>query len=493
MNVKTTSSSLGFGLALGLLFGCSSVQQQLAVVTPASKGPAATVEQGPLPAASTGGTNWAYQEEPLTGAPTSPYLERELLVSLQPGSAEAEILAKLPGATVLERLVSPRPLLRLSLPPGVSPQLASRTLAGVAGVRYATLNRPVRTSYTFAPNTEDVHYAQQWAHQANHANTQGAWDLLASVPNATASQNRVIVAVVDTGCDVGHPDLAARLEPGYNATAENATCSLSPLPASATESNVLDLVGHGTHVTGIVAAAGGNGMGVAGVAWNARVLPVKVLGLTGGSTFDVVKGMYYAAGYQASDGARVRIVNMSLGQAGMYHPPVAEEEAVDYLYSHGIVTVVAAGNDAGLLTAPANTSRCVAVSSISSSMGYEFLSGFSNYGWRLDVTAPGGAIWSTIPRHESMIGGTNPSEPYAMISGTSMAAPYVSGVAALIVARYASESIPATQTAEFAAKVIARLQQSADDLGEPGRDALYGYGRVNALQAIGPSSLDALP
>lgn len=493
MNIKTTSSTWGLGFAVSLLVGCSSVQQQLATVAPASKAPSTTVEQGPLPVSATGGTSWAYQEEPLTGAPTAPYLERELLVSLEPGTSESDVLAKLPGAIVLARLENLRPMLRLSLPAGVSPQLASRTLAGVSGVRYATLNRPVKTSYTFSPGAEDLLYANQWAHQATHANTQGAWDLLASLPNASESQSRVIVAVVDTGCDMDHPDLAAHLEPGYNATMEDATSSLQPTPVSSISSNVIDQVGHGTHVAGIIGAIGGNGIGVAGVAWNTRILPVKVLGLTGGSTFDVVKGMYYAASYQAPDGARVRIVNMSLGQTGMYHPSVAEEEAVDYLYDHGIVTVIAAGNESGLLTSPANTTRCVAVSSVSSSMGYEFLSGFSNYGWRLDVSAPGGAIWSTIPRHESSIGGTNPSEPYAVISGTSMAAPFVSGVAALIVARYASESIPATQTAEFAAKVIARIQQSTDDLGEPGRDALYGYGRINALQAISPSTLNALP
>lgn len=480
--------------AVAVLIGASLLS---GCVSPTSRSgtavllPSITVDQGSV-AASRADQGWAFADEPDASAPTTSYRSHELLVAVDPSAALSDVLARVPGATLVDHLGSDRAMLRLRLPAATTPQAASHALLGVAGVRYASLNRLYTASYTFAAGTMDPYYPQQWAHRPEHANTAGAWDLLATLPDAPASEHRVIVAVVDTGLDVGHPEFAGRVEAPTNFTATNSLDPFTNTYPASTASNVIDTVGHGTHVAGIIGAAGGNAQGVAGVAWNVRLMPLKVFGDESADTFAILRALSFAENYVAPDGARVRVVNMSLGSAGLYHPEVAMDEAISELYDHGIVCAIAAGNESGPLTSPANTRRAIAVSSTSNSLGYEFLSGFSNYGPRIDVAAPGGAIWSTVPRLGSSITqqvGATATNAYGAISGTSMASPFVAGVAALIVARYASESVPANQTADFSARVIARLQQSADDLGDPGRDPYYGYGRVNARKAIEPPSL----
>lgn len=494
MASRNSNPKLAIALSVALVSGCTA-PRQLPLAGPASQPlqPSVSVLQDPVPG-SQPVTAWADQEEPLAARPSAPYRAHDLLVSVEPGADAPAIIGKLPGAQVIDRIAGDRPLLRVSLPGTMTPQAAAAALHGVAGVRYASLNRRYTTSYAFASGAQDTYYPQQWAHQPTFGDTQGAWDILAQIPDASASQNRVIVAVLDTGLDIGHPEFAGRVISPLNFTSTNSFDAVANTQPTATASNVTDTVGHGTHVAGIIGATGGNGVGVAGVAWNVRLMPLKVLGAADSTGFEVAKALYYVANYVSPDGARVRVVNMSLGVAGLFHPEVTMEEAVSYLYNRGIICCIAAGNEAGPVTSPANVSRGVCVSSTSSSLGYEFLSGFSNFGPRVDVAAPGGAIWSTVPRAGSEIGGADArANPYKSISGTSMATPYVAGVAALIMARYASESVSATQTPDFAAKVIARLQQSADDLGEPGRDNLYGFGRVNARRAIAPATLDQAP
>jgi|GEM_PF-1076968 subtilisin family serine protease len=486
---------LAAGVAVAIAAGCAPARLDLLATPPGptSSAPAVSVIQDPLPA-EVPAAAWADQDEPVPDRPAAPYLRHDLLVAVEPGASEAAVLRQVPGARIADRITGLRPIWRLVLPAGQTPQGAAIALRSVPGVRYASLNRRYSTSYTFAPGTQDTYYPQQWAHQSGFADTQGAWDVLAQIPNASASQNRIIVAVLDTGLDVGHPKFAGRVISPINFTSTNSFDVVNNVQPIATQSNVVDTVGHGTHCAGIIAAAGGTGTGVAGVAWNARIMPVKVLGSNDSSSYEVLKGLYYAAGYVAPDGARVRVISMSLGVTGLFHPEVAVDQAVTDLYNQGIVCCIAAGNESGPVTSPANVSKGIAVSSTSNLLGYEFLSGFSNFGPRIDVAAPGGNIWSTVPRAGSEIGGADArANPYKAISGTSMATPYVAGVAALICARYASESAPANQNAAFSAKVVSRLRQATDNLGEPGHNNLYGYGRVNARKAITPATLDQSP
>lgn len=208
----------------------------------------------------------------------------------------------------------------------------------------------------------------------------------------------VKVAVLDTGVDLDHPDLAQNMLPGYNFIA----------PGKPPQ----DDNQHGTHVAGIIAAAN-NQIGMVGVAPEAKIIPVKVLNRSGnGSLVDVAKGIRWAV-----DEGKADIICMSLGSPN----PVQEvRKAIQHALSKKVVCFVAAGN-AGVTKEvyyPANYPETIAIGSIDESL---MRSGFSNTGTSLDFMAPGGRIFSTVPDNW-----------YAILSGTSMAAPFAAGVAALV-------------------------------------------------------------
>jgi serine protease len=253
------------------------------------------------------------------------------------------------------------------------------------------------------------------------------------------------IAIVDTGVDLGHPDLAAHVLPGYDFVNG--------------DSNPQDDEGHGTMVTGIAAALTDNGHGIAGVAWNARILPVKVLDDFGeGTDSDVAAGITYAADHGAS------VINLSLG--GPDQSDVLDN-AVAYARNKGAVVVAAAGNDGlNLPEYPAASPGAIAVAATGQNGDFAW---FSNYGPWVDTAAPGIDITSTYLRD----GGTTP--PYATGSGTSFAAPMVAGAALLIRAAHPGESVG---TVEAALK-------RARDSGPRGIDDFYGAGFLDAYASVG--------
>jgi subtilisin family serine protease len=273
-----------------------------------------------------------------------------------------------------------------------------------------------------------------------------------------------MIAVVDSGVDAGHPDLQAKLLPGrrfYN--------------GGSWDSNWQDYNGHGTHVAGIAAASTNNGQGVAGVGWNNRILPVRVLDSTGsGYTSDVAAGVRWAV----DNGARV--INMSLGGEG-YDP--ALETATSYAWSHGSLVVAAAGNCgdpqnyypscsvANPVIFPAANPNVLAVAATDSADGRP---SFSSYGWWVDVAAPGVSVLSTMWSGNYLTPGCS-GQAYCYLSGTSMASPAVAGLAALVWAR---------DPAQSPAQVANTIMNTALDLGPQGWDQEYGYGRINAAAAI---------
>lgn len=281
-----------------------------------------------------------------------------------------------------------------------------------------------------------------------------------SAPSASSiDASSVTVAVLDTGVDKTHPDLEAALSGmgGFNYSGEGA------------ENDWSDLHSHGTHVAGIIAATRGNNIGGGGVT-NCKILPVKVLGVDGGTTESVMIGVKAAAD------AGARVLNLSLGfDFTTVNPPL--HDAFQYAADRDAVIVVAAGNEGASVQAPATDPLAIAVSSTSSYAGlnplkpWEFLSSFSNRGEQIFVSAPGGRILSTIP----VASASAELGAYGFKSGTSMAAPFVSAVAALILAQHPTWS--ATQVKE-------KLRTSVDDLGAPGWDPLYGWGRVDAGKAM---------
>ncbi len=262
-----------------------------------------------------------------------------------------------------------------------------------------------------------------------------------------------LIAVLDTGVQFSHPDLVGRISSGgYD---------FVNLDTTAADDN-----GHGTWVSGIIAATPNNGIGSAGVSWSDKVLPVKVMDSTGhGYSSDVAKGIDYAV----SQGAR--IINMSIGE---FEYSIAVKAAVDRAWAAGAVIVAAAGNYR--TSEPSYPAAYDHVVSVSATQADDEFTNWSNFGSTVDVSAPGAAVTTTNCTTCNTWGA------YTDISGTSFASPNTAGVIALIMARY-----PAYTNQQ----VVDRLLSTTDDLGFPGRDDRYGQGRVNAFRAVGgnPASL----
>jgi serine protease len=255
----------------------------------------------------------------------------------------------------------------------------------------------------------------------------------------------ITVAVIDTGVDSQHPDLAANVLSGYDTIAD--------VPGEST-----DVHGHGTHVAGTIAAVTGNDAGVTSIAPDVRILPVKALSDDGsGYMSDTAEGIVWAVG----NGARV--INMSLGGPTR---SVAVSNAVAYARSMGVTVVAAVGNEreqGSPVSYPGADEGVIGVAATTSSDAVAY---YSNAGEYVDVAAPGSAIISTYPvAHGS----------YASSSGTSMASPHVAATAALL---------KAYQPALTPDQIEDALERSAVDLGAPGFDSDYGHGRVDAVAAL---------
>lgn len=264
----------------------------------------------------------------------------------------------------------------------------------------------------------------------------------------------VTVAVLDTGVDYTHPDLAGRVIKG----ADYVDKDYEPL----------DEHGHGTHVSGIIAAGLNNAIGVAGIAPNVRILAVRVLDKNGsGNLYNIAKGIAYAA----NQGAKV--INLSLGSppgGGMMR--TLANFLARYANYKGSLIVAAAGNSAGPIGFPAAASRFLSVGALNEQ---NYLASFSNRGAELDVVAPGVNIMSTFPTYEVTANALGLPQNYAALNGTSMATPMVSALAALIWSQdpYLTPD-----------EVRERIESSAIDLGPIGRDDMFGAGMINPAGAL---------
>ncbi len=314
-----------------------------------------------------------------------------------------------------------------------------------AGAQIAEPN--YRRRITSVPN--DPRYSSQW--NMSKINAPSAWDI-------TMGSSNIIVAVIDTGMDTSHPDRPQNLIRGADYIVDSTGATLVSS----------DPQGHGTHVSGIVAARTNNGIGVAGMAPGASLMVVRVLDASGfGDTDTTAKGIIYAVDHGA------RVINLSLSG---FDSSEFEEDAVNYAYSRGVMIVAAAGNcyagGADCLNQtnppmyPAALPHVVGVAATGSSDTH---ASYSETGSYVDLAAPGGgsfsdAVWSTCT-------GSN----YCQKAGTSMASPLVAGVAALV------WSVNPSLTPD---QVESIMRQSAVDLGSAGRDDIFGYGRVDAYQSV---------
>ncbi|WP_372381263.1 S8 family peptidase [Xanthomonas sp. NCPPB 1754] len=283
---------------------------------------------------------------------------------------------------------------------------------------------------TLTPN--DSRLSEQWAFGTTNAglNIRPAWD--------KATGANVVVAVIDTGI-VSHPDLDANILPGYDfisdATAARDGNGRDNNPADEGDWNstsgcaTSNSSWHGTHVAGTVAAVTNNTTGVAGTAFNAKVVPVRVLGRCGGSLSDIADAIIWASGGTVSgvpaNPNAAEVINMSLGGGGTCSSTM--QSAINGAVSRGTTVVVAAGNSAANVSGslPANCANVIAVAATTSAGAK---ASYSNYGSGIDVSAPGSGILSTLNSGTTTPGNAS----YASYNGTSMAAPHVAGVVALV-------------------------------------------------------------
>jgi serine protease len=314
----------------------------------------------------------------------------------------------------------------------------------------------------FVPS--DSNYASLWGMQDADAGIRAdkAWDL--------GKGAGAVVAVVDTGF-TDHGDLAANILPGYDMISD---------PARANDGDGRDADAHdpgdwtpgvasswhGTHVAGTIAAVGNNAQGVIGVAWSAKVVPVRVLGVGGGDGSDIADGITWASGGSVPGAPAnpnpAEVINLSLGGGGGCS--ATYQAAIDGANARGTLVVVSAGNSS-LDAASGSLATCNGVVVVGANTSTSARSSFSNYGALVDVSAPGSSILSTINT-----GSTTPAaEGYTYYQGTSMAAPHVSGAAALAqayrVARGGSPYTPGQLEARLKATAYPMTQGCADSSG----------------------------
>jgi serine protease len=332
----------------------------------------------------------------------------------------------------------------------------------------------------------DEFYPQQWHYPA--MSLPQAWDITTGYPDL--GEESVVVAVIDTGVFLNHSDLRGQLIQGYDFI-KNESNSVDgdgidnnpddPGDGSAARSSSW----HGTHVAGTIAANSNNDIGVAGVSWGAKIMPIRALGVYGGEVYDLIQSVRYAAGLSNDSGTipekPADIINMSLGGTSY-----SEIESLLYqeVYDKGIVVVASAGNDTSAAPSyPASYNGVISVSALD--VGNN-LAPYSNFGTNIDIAAPGG---------NTLVDNTGDGQPDGVLStlvddssgsrksiidyyqGTSMAAPHVAGMIALMKAIYPELT---------ASNVEALLQNGllTDDIGDAGRDNNFGFGAANALKAV---------
>ncbi len=364
----------------------------------------------------------------IEGEDSAPFVEGELLVQTRAGvgreKLKKEVLDGL-GASIQEDI--PRINTKRIKVPAKAQRMIRAYLKKHPHIKYVEKNYLAEAASI--PN--DDSYATQWHLPAISAPS--AWDI-------STGSSSVSIAIADSGVDPTHPDLAAKLLPGYNFVSNN--------------TDTRDIYGHGTKVAGAAAAISNNNAGIAGVAWINPIVPLVVADSTGYATYsNMAKAIIHAA----DNG--IRVINLSFAGSSS---STTLQNAVNYAWNKGTILFASAGNY-GTSTPqyPAACNHAVAVTATTSS---DTRSSFSSYGSWVTVAAPGSSILTT----------TN-GGGYASVSGTSFSSPITAGLAALIL------SVKPGLTAE---QVVDILKQNSDDLGVAGFDQYFGYGRINAYKSL---------
>ncbi len=335
----------------------------------------------------------------------------------------------------------------------------------------------------------DNFYRHQWHYPK--INLPAAWDI------STGSAD-VIVSVIDTGVLLDHPDMVGQFsaDGGYDFISDNSNSgdTESGIDANPDDPGDDPTGGssfHGTHVAGTIAAAtsfSGGGIGVAGIAPGTKIMPVRVIGQLGGTSYDIFQGLRYSAGLSNDSGIildasqRADVINLSLGRTSGFSQ--MEQDVYTEVRNAGVIIIAAAGNEnSSTAFYPAAYSGVISVSATDYN---NQKAPYSNFGSTIDVAAPGGNMSADLDNDGNVDGvlstlaidNSGPlSYVYAFYHGTSMAAPHVSGVIALMKSIYSDLSPVDIDSLLLNGKIV-------DDLGAVGRDDIYGHGFINAYDAV---------
>lgn len=372
----------------------------------------------------------------LYAAPQAKFVADELLVQFVAGVPQEKATEVLKGHGLKEAdEISPIRVKRIK----VTPQ-------SMANIKKALAKNPhvkfVENNFTAeggsVPN--DPTYVSQW-HLPKISAPQG-WDI--STGSATTD-----IAIIDSGIDPTHPDLASKLIPGYNFL--NGT------------TDTHDVLGHGTAVAGTAAAISNNGKGVAGVAWQSSIMPLVVLDATDYASYsNIANAIIYAADHG------VRIINVSIGGASASS---TLQNAVNYAWNKGALVFASAMNNG--TTTPYYPAACTNAIAVAATDSADNRSSFSNYGTWITIAAPGSYIYTT-----------NNGGGYGAWNGTSFSSPIAAGLAALIL------SVNPMLTNQQVKDIII---QNVDDLGTAGFDQNFGYGRINVAKSLQAAQAYVMP
>jgi len=316
----------------------------------------------------------------------------------------------------------------VELPAAASETAVVNSLKKQRHIKFAELDYILHADKT----ANDPYAPSEW--HLSKMQVASAWDI--------SLGNGVTVAILDTGVDAAHPDLAGQLVSGWNMFDNNA--------------DTTDVYGHGTMVAGVVGAASDNVIGVSSFAWQAKIMPVRISGLDGmASISTIANGLVWAADHGA------RVANISYAVSGYATVQISAQ----YMKNKGGVTVVSAGNSGSLDSSVANDTMI----SVSATDSNDVVTSWSTYGPFVDVSAPGAGIWTTTR------GGG-----YSAVSGTSFSSPATAGTVTMMMA--ANPKLGPVDVGNL-------LKSTAVDLGTFGWDQYYGYGRVNTFAAVQAAAL----
>ncbi|HSE96301.1 MAG TPA: S8 family serine peptidase, partial [Methylomirabilota bacterium] len=353
------------------------------------------------------------------------FVADELLVGFHAGLSESDeeaVYAK-HAAVKLEKLRN-LPVHRIRLPAGALEAIEQKLKRDPA-VKFVERNLVLPPDLA----SNDPYFSSQY--HLSRIFAPQAWD-------ETVGGPEVVIAVLDTGIDAAHPDLAGKLVAGYNFYSNN--------------TNTADVHGHGTKVAGAAAATGNNGVGVTGVSWQGRIMPIRVTDASGYAYYSTIaNGLTWAVDHGA------QVMNISIGGVAASSSITS---AAQYVTQRGGVVVAGAGNCGCVDGTPDNAY----ILSVSATDSADNLASWSSRGNYVDLAAPGASIWTTVA------GGG-----YGAVSGTSFSSPVTAGMVALVMS-----ANPDLNPAE----IETLLQLNADDLGTAGWDQSYGHGRINAYRTV---------